>query len=241
MGVKLPPMPPFLEHWKKNGFLRHLRITLLEYYQAHKLRRFYVRVILGFSLLFAALLFNAAANWYTARFDNLPASLPGDIILDHIPVINVDLVFFWGIVVFIALVVALGLKRPARIPFLLESAALFIGIRAFFVVLTHVSAPIDRSAVPLETFFQRLIAGSGNDLFFSGHTGFPFLMALLFWREAYLRNVFLSMSLTYGTVVLLGHLHYSIDVFSAFFITYGILHIARFLFPEDAEAFGKTV
>lgn len=234
-------MPPFLEHWKQHGLLRHLRVTLLEYYQAHKLRRFYVRVILGFLLLFTALSFNAAANWYTARFDGLPSSLPGDLILDHLPVVNVDLVFFWGIVAFIVLVVILGLKRPARIPFLLESAALFIAIRAFFVVLTHVSAPVDRSAVPLETFFQRLIAGSGNDLFFSGHTGFPFLMALLFWRDAFMRGVFLAMSLSYGLVVLLGHLHYSIDVFSAFFITYGIVHIARFLFPQDAEAFDETV
>jgi len=38
-------------------------------------------------------------------------------------------------------------------------------------------------------------------------------------------------------VVLLGHLHYTIDVFSAFFITYGIVEIAKWLWPKEWELF----
>jgi len=33
--------------------------------------------------------------------------------------------------------------------------------------------------------------------------------------------------------VLLGHIHYSIDVFSALFITYGIFVIAKKVFARD--------
>jgi hypothetical protein len=41
----------------------------------------------------------------------------------------------------------------------------------------------------------------------------------------------------FGVIVLLSHLHYSIDVFAAFFITYSIYHIALKLFDRDYEFF----
>ena len=77
----------------------------------------------------------------------------------------------------------------------------------------------------------------GGDLFFSGHTGLPFLMALIFWDNKYLRWIFILTSVMFATVVLLAHLHYSIDVLSAFFITYTIFHIALFLFKKDRRLF----
>lgn len=73
----------------------------------------------------------------------------------------------------------------------------------------------------------------GNDLFFSGHTALPFLMALIFWQNVKLRWAFILLSLFFGSAALLGHLHYSIDVFAAFFITYGIFHIALKIFPDE--------
>ena len=81
---------------------------------------------------------------------------------------------------------------------------------------------------------------SGGDLFFSSHTGLPFLAALLFWEHKIYRYIFLALSLIFGAVVLLGHLHYSIDVFSAFFITYGIYHISRTFFKKDLKLFEKA-
>jgi membrane-associated phospholipid phosphatase len=72
-----------------------------------------------------------------------------------------------------------------------------------------------------------------GDLFFSGHTGLPFLLALVFWDHPWWRRVFVIVSIIFGVTVLLGHFHYSIDVFGAFFITYTIFHIATRLFPRD--------
>jgi hypothetical protein len=74
---------------------------------------------------------------------------------------------------------------------------------------------------------------SGNDLFFSGHTGYPFLLALIFWNIPVLRYFFFLCSIAGGVVVLLGHLHYSIDVFSAFFIAYGVFEIAKKIFNKE--------
>ena len=79
-----------------------------------------------------------------------------------------------------------------------------------------------------------------GDMFFSAHTGLPFLAALLFWQNKIWRYVFLISSLIFGATVLLGHLHYSIDVFSAFFITYGIYHLAIKFFPKDYKLFKST-
>jgi membrane-associated phospholipid phosphatase len=66
-------------------------------------------------------------------------------------------------------------------------------------------------------------------------------MALIFWREKGLRYLFILWSVYMGIVVLLGHLHYSIDVASAYFITYSIFCIAVWLFPKDHKLFFSDV
>ena len=77
----------------------------------------------------------------------------------------------------------------------------------------------------------------GADQFFSAHTGMPFLGALVFWHEKYIRYTFLAAAAFFAVTVLLGHIHYTIDVAAAFFITYAIYHIALWLFPKDHAMF----
>ena len=50
-----------------------------------------------------------------------------------------------------------------------------------------------------------------------------------------------SVRASIAAIVLLGHYHYSIDVFAAFFITYGIYHIALSLFPRAYALFESDV
>ncbi len=196
-------------------------------------RAFVASAALGLVMLAGSLV----AVFYSTSYANLSASNSvTDIILSNTRVYDVDGIFIYGalaMVLFMAIVVAVRVKF---IPFALKAVALFYFIRSIFVSLTHISpypyhAALDASFFTTSHFFQ--VFFTGDDLFFSGHTGLPFLMALIFWDTPALRYVFLALSAVFGAVVLLGHLHYSIDVFSAYFITYAIYVMAKKIFRGD--------
>ncbi len=184
-------------------------------------------VILGISL---------AVNFYASIYAAEKASnAVTDLILSNIRVFDVDGIFVYGPIVLWSFVALILLAQPRKIPFVLKAVAVFVLIRSFFVTLTHLG-PIPTSAIIASTNIIHDFT-SGTDYFFSGHTGLPFLLALLFWDNKYLRVLFTVSSVLFGIVVLMGHFHYSIDVLSAFFITYTIYHIAETLFPRDKKLF----
>lgn len=189
------------------------------------------------SLLEAILLFIVSVfiTHFASRYANIKAgNHVEDIILSNTPVFDFEFIFVQGAIMLSLFVVALCFRFRKTAPFLLKTVSLFIIIRALFVSLTHIG-PYP-SKLELESPLLNFIT-SGNDLFFSGHTGLPFLIALIFWNHLYIRTLFLASSVVFGVIVLLSHLHYSIDVFSAFFITYSIYHIALKLFKKDYEFF----
>lgn len=196
--------------------------------------RFFRRLVTGFVLLAASLGINNLANAYV-NTQTTAVSIQ-DLLLDHLPYLRLDDVYLEGLAILIGCITLLGLHRPHKMPFLLKSIALFVAVRSFFMILTHLSLPISQQEyqltyAPLGGWFH--VFTGGNDLFFSGHTGLPFLMALLFWNTPALRYTFLATSVVFGASVLLAHVHYSIDVFAAFFITYSIFHLAIWLFKKD--------
>jgi hypothetical protein len=194
---------------------------------------FVLSVITGFLFFIASLFVNYGAVVYSTKE---AGSAVTDILLQNLPVVNTDIIFSEGALVFVVFVVTLGILKPKIIPFTLKSIALFICIRSLFVIMTHLGPDPGHIA----TDFNRLrYISAGADLFFSGHTGLPFLLALLFWKDSQLRLIFLTCSLVAGVAVILGHLHYTIDVFSAFFITYGIYHISQKAFQKDWEIFNE--
>lgn len=199
-------------------------------------RNFYVQCSIGVIFLIGATLIDVLANSYTTRHVGMSVS---DLILDHIPVLNLDDVFLEGAFMFTGFVLLIMFYRPRGIPFITKTIALFFIIRSFFLILTHLAPPAHEIHIYTSDIVRRL--ASGDDLFFSGHTGFPFLMALMFWHDKWLRYAFLVACLIFASAVLFAHLHYSIDVFSAFFITYGIYHIALWAFKSDHEYFKKEV
>ena len=189
------------------------------------------------SLLEALLLFVVSVfiTHLASRYAEVNASnYVEDIILSNTRVYNFEFVFVQGAIMLSFFVVILCLRFRKTAPFLIKAVALFITIRAVFVSLTHIGPyPLK---LELDSNLLDFIT-AGNDLFFSGHTGLPFLIALIFWDHLYLRILFLVASLMFGVIVLLSHLHYSIDVFAAFFITYSIYRIAVKLFHRDYEFF----
>lgn len=191
--------------------------------------------VMGMFLLALSLVANFAANVFATNRMGNPVN---DIILDNIPTYNVSVLFFQGFGLFLAFAVLLLILKPKRVPFALKSLAVFILIRSLFIILTHMGPPANEMLFDPGTISKKLTAGA--DLFFSSHTGLPFLAALLFWENKIYRYMFLVLSFVFGATVLLGHLHYSIDVFSAFFITYGIYHISRSFFKKDIKLFEKA-
>jgi hypothetical protein len=196
-----------------------------------------ISALWGIFFVIISLLVNYYAGIYATNHMSNPVN---DIILDHLPTFDVDGIFIYGIISFFIFVVALLSYRPRRIPFVLKSFSLFIVVRSFFVILTHLAPSMHQIPFDTNSFIINTFTFTG-DLFFSGHTGLPFLMALVFWDEKFLRWLFLIVSFFFGAVVLLGHLHYSIDVFSAFFITFGIYHISLRLFEKDFHLFNSLV
>ena len=115
--------------------------------------------------------------------------------------------------------------------------ALFLLVRAVLMALTHV-APSSIDPQKAAPFFNSISCGS--DLFFSGHTGLPFLAALAFWHIPQWRIFYLALTGFFGSVVLLGHYHDSIDVLAALFITHGVFQISCWLFGRDYAPFRSS-
>lgn len=208
---------------------------LIQKYKIHwSDKEFLSSVIFGVVLLGLSLVANYFAGIYATE---QASNAVTDLLLNILPVVDVSHAFINGPIVLLVFVLVLFVEDPKRIPFGLKAIALFYAIRSFSIILTHLGPPL-----PSDIFQENyLIKGFsfGGDLFFSGHTGLPFLMALFFWDHKIWRGIFVLASFVFGAVVLLGHLHYSVDVFSAFFITYGIYHIARIIFKKDYKFFTK--
>lgn len=188
------------------------------------------------TLAVLALSVSSFINYYAGTYATEQASNSvTDIILSNTRAYDVDGIFVYGSFLLIAFIVALLIIHPKRVPFTLYSVTLFVLIRSLFVSLTHLGPFPYQSALNLGSVASKFIFG--GDLFFSGHTGIPFLMALVFWRERFLRYLFIATSLFFGATVLLGHFHYSIDVLSAFFVTYGIFTMAEFFFKKERALF----
>lgn len=205
-------------HFKHKGFLASIAVA-----------------ILMFTL---SLVINSYATSYATA---MAGNAVNDIVLDNIPVFNVDEIFFFGPLILIAFIGILGFSEPKRLPFLLKSVAVFVVVRSVFTTLTHIGVSpqgIVPDAFVAQNGFEWLQKIMfGGDLFFSGHTGLPFLMALIFWDKKWLRITFICLSIFFGVIVLMAHLHYTIDVVSAFFITDGVFRLTESIFKKDKEIF----
>lgn len=190
----------------------------------------------AFFLSLSFLAVSVIATFYAGIYATERASnYVTDIILSNIPVWNVDLFFVYGTFFAIALVAFLVALKLKWIPFVASSLGLFYCVRSAFITLTHIGPFPERATFDVGYVIGTFLAG--NDLFFSGHTGAPFLLALIFWNFKHLRYLFLALSVFFAAIVLLGHLHYTIDVAAAYFITYSIFHAAKMLFRKHHRLF----
>ncbi len=189
------------------------------------------------ALLTVAYVVEYFATKYVLIYSLRPTSNPvGDLILDNIPVVDLNFIIIEAALIAIILSAIFVFSKPRYIIFALKLVAIFIIIRSLSISLTHVGIHPENIAPGLG-FFDSIYVylNFQTGLFFSGHTGLPFLMALMLWDNLRARYLFLILSFIFGLSVLLAHVHYSIDVFAAPFMAYGIFEIARYLFRRDYE------
>ncbi len=195
----------------------------------------------GLLLLVAAFICEHFAIVYAFSYSTRPTSNHvGDLLLDNLPVVDLNFIIVEGALFAILIGVAyIVIFEPRSFLFFLKALALFIAIRALFMSLTHIGI-YPGQVGPGIGFFDDIYVffNLQTGFFFSGHTGLPFLMALIFWKKPLVRNIFLLLSLTFAVAMLLAHVHYSIDVLAAPFMAYGIFKIAQYLFPRDYELIG---
>lgn len=190
----------------------------------------------GLELLAVGFIAEHFATLYAASYATRTTSVyVGDLLLDNLPIVNLNLIVVEGALLAIVLSSLLVLWNPRKILFTLKVLALFIIIRAFFISLTHIGI-YPGQINPGPGYFDALYSyfNLQTGYFFSGHTTLPFLMALVFWEDRVWRYSYLALSAVFGISVLFAHIHYSIDVFAAPFMAYGIFEITRKIFPQDS-------
>ena len=208
-----------------------MKNKILNYKKNFKNKEFTHSVILSFLLLILSLVINFYAGTYaTERASNSVT----DIILSNTRAYDLDGFFVYGSFLFFLVISYACLSKIEKLPFTIKSIALFVLIRSIFITLTHLG-PFPSQIDINSNILSKLSFGA--DLFFSGHTGLPFLLSLIYWNDKTMRYIFIGFSFMFAIVVLLAHLHYSIDVLSAFFITYTIFHISEYLFKKDRIIF----
>ena len=166
-----------------------------------------------------------------ANFLNFVEARQGVVLPD--PILNlfdpIDLTWLIFAIIYISLVVAITtlIKDPRLLMFAIQLYTLMVAVRIIAMYLLPLEPPAKMIILndPFVEFF-----GTGQtltkDLFFSGHTATLFILYLVSEKKT-IKIVFLISTITIAIAVLLQHVHYTIDVFAAVFITYACYKLLR--------------
>lgn len=184
-------------------------------------------LIISAIFLVIANVLNQLAGVYA---DKKGSAVASDLILDHIPAINLSFLLTYGAII-IALILFLYplFFEVRKLHVVIGQFSLLLIIRSFFIILTHLKMPADAIIANVPRIYDFI--NFNNDLFFSGHTAFAFLGFLIF-RKQKIGIFFLFATVLMAITVLFMHLHYSIDVFAAIFIAYGSYKIGQWIFSK---------
>ena len=181
-------------------------------------RYLYISIIvlaLGFQL-------NIASQTYLHNYMTEGKTLPmlSDLILDHIPFIDVS--FFYDIMslvtIFVMLVYIVVKNEYKRLPFIILLIGIFYLTRGVFIVLTPFGNPplFNGTGGPFNGFSNFELG-----VYPSGHVGNAVMFFLLANDKLYKWLLFVCVMLIIISL-LFAHGHYSIDIFSGWFFAYAI-------------------
>ncbi|MDF2438895.1 MAG: hypothetical protein K0Q95_3271 [Bacteroidota bacterium] len=121
-------------------------------------------------------------------------------------------------------------KHPDLICALFGAYAIMTIVRMCCLYLVPLDPPV--GIIPLSDVFLKFSFYSGRDnlrdLFFSGHTATLFLFVFIF-REKFKKMIFATGASILGLLLVIQHVHYSIDVIAAPFFAFLSVGLFRFL------------
>lgn len=152
-----------------------------------------------------------------------------DLILQAIPAADVSLLTFLIIWSMSALVIVRCIQQPSFALLLFMSFTLLCLTRMVCITMVPLDPP--DGLIKLNDPITSIIYGGKDkfmtkDLFFSGHTSNMFLMFLCLEKRQD-KILALIATLLVGILVLIQHVHYTIDVLSAFIFTYLVFRIGK--------------
>lgn len=181
--------------------------------------------------LIAVILFTAVLLYYPFFFASIQQRLTSttlnDPILNILPSLNMSAYIFSLIYSTVGLAIWKFVQSPYLFLLFLWSCLFFSLSRIITITLVPLNPPI--GLVPLAD--PVLIAFYGHsqitkDLFYSGHTGSVFLIYLIL-RKKWEKLFALVATLLVGLLLLLQHIHYTIDVLFAPLFVYVIFILAK--------------
>lgn len=152
-----------------------------------------------------------------------------DLILQAIPAVDVSLPTFLIIWTISGLVIVRMIQNPGFALLMLSSFTLLCIARMVSITMVPLDPP--DGLIRLNDPLTSMVYGGKDkfmtkDLFFSGHTSNMFLMCLCLTKKTDKYLAFIA-TIAVGILVLVQHVHYTIDVLAAFFFTYTIYRVSK--------------
>lgn len=189
-------------------------------------RKFRIKTIIG-SIAFLSMLISFP--YFFAVIEQREGPVLNDPLLKLIPAIDVSALTFIFIWSMIAYFLYKCLKDPPF--FILGLCCMLLLFLSRMITMSLFPLNPPEGLIPLIDPVSNLFYGGPHvfmtkDLFYSGHTSTQFMIFLCFSKKWDKRMALFS-SVVVGILVLVQHVHYSIDVIGAFLFTYFIYLLGR--------------
>ncbi len=206
--------------------IRSNRLVAVKWRGAWARRRFRVKTITASIVFFAILLLLPS---FFGMIEKRDGALLNDWVLNRLPAIDVSIPTFLIIWSMSLLLIVRAAQDPSIFLVFMCSVILSFFSRMISIMLCPLDPPV--GLIPLRDPFTSLFYGGihsfiTKDLFYSGHTSIQFLMFLSLKKKRD-KTLTLCASIAVGILVLVQHVHYTIDVVAAFVFTYLVYRWGR--------------
>ncbi|MBK7359106.1 MAG: hypothetical protein IPI45_06645 [Saprospiraceae bacterium] len=175
-------------------------------------------------------------------FESRPGALLNDYLLDIIPSYNVALFVFLIQYISIGVFLFFNIRNYDTMVNVIAAFLILQTIRLFTIYLLPLEPP--EGYVPLKDAILGAVVYSGKiyskDLFFSGHTSAMYI--LYFFAKTPNQKIFHLCSLSLIIpLILIQHIHYTIDILGAIVISYLVCYFLRkFYYYTHPEIYDKV-